>query len=525
MKRKNIFAVAVSIGLISASCQKETFEDVVAEENLGALNETLISKNGVLHFKSIDELKTKIDNYREDENKMNNQLADLYISGFRSLNPVLDENNKQLKKYYSEREKKSKIQDEENDIIADPFLASLVNERGEIVLGDSIYKFSDSRGVFSSKVIDSTYLINYVNNLDNEYKNMALEPCAIRMEQGGYTQVDEKIMRYVEPIQDCGGGGGGGGYTPTPPPPAPELQDIIDDLPICDGNAGGNWVQGIFGKSYVCRSYFEDRRRVKIEFWDQSYGFYKSVGIQVKNQTRTFGAWWASEADEIHLGINRVYLKYDYPQPQINSYNNAGLANPFAFKAPIYMYNGKFQIHTGIGFGENHTYGEIAIEVTKTAMPFFRLDDEPILNIYIPNLPVVDNYELNLSTNDILSESNFRSVYKMGIDFLKKHFGEQRAQEEVFAVTYQKSYDEIETLYFGERYSDTDENKLVRRLYKDHSFLIGGGWSDSGGGGGSTSFTLEPVTDFYRDYTKYEIDFYGAARRGSRWRGNRMIRE
>jgi len=506
------------------SCEKEEFSDSPIKDNITAKKKTEALKNGILHFSSKKDLEHKIESYRENDELLNNRLTELYLSGFQSFKPILDEDNKQLKQYYSKKKSKTKDEDIENNVIADPFLAALVNERKEIIVGDSIYKFTDSKGVFSSKVIDSTYLINYVNNLDTEYKNMELEPCSLRMEQGGYTQMDEKITRYIEPIQDCGGGGGGG-YTPTPTPPAPELQDIIDDLPICDGNAGGNWIQGIFGKSYVCRSYFEDRRRVKIEFWDQSYGFYKSVGIQVKNQTKTFGVWWASKADEIHLGINRVYLKYDYPQPKINSYNPAGFANPFAFKAPIYMYNGKFQIHTGIGYGENHTYGEIALEVTRTAMPYFRLDDEPILNIYIPNLPVIDEYELNLSTADILSESNFRAAYKMGIDFLKKHFGEQRAQEEVFAVTYQKNYDEIETLYFGERYSDTDENKLVRRLYKDNGFLIGGGWSDSGGAGGSTSFTLEPVTDFYRDYTKYEIDFYGAARRGSRWRGNRMIRE
>jgi len=42
-----------------------------------------------------------------------------------------------------------------------------------------------------------------------------------------------------------------------------------------------------------------------------------------------------------------------------------------------------------------------------------------------------------------------------------------------------------------------------------------GGWSFDG---------IKPADGFFRNYTHYELDFYGMARRGSTWRGNRMIR-
>ena len=41
---------------------------------------------------------------------------------------------------------------------------------------------------------------------------------------------------------------------------------------------------------------------------------------------------------------------------------------------------------------------------------------------------------------------------------------------------------------------------------------------------GTGKFNVKTADDYFRDYTHYELDFYGMARRGSTWRGNRMIR-
>lgn len=102
----------------------------------------------------------------------------------------------------------------------------------------------------------------------------------------------------------------------------------------------------------------------------------------------------------------------------------------------------------------------------------------------------------------------------------KTKYGTGKIPEE-FAVTYQKNTNEIEVLYFGERISATDENNLNKKFYSDVSFLISAAWGDSTE---NWKFNIKPAESAFRNYTHYEIDFYGMARRGNFWRENRMIR-
>lgn len=519
---KKITTLILAVPLLF-SCEKE---------NVGELDSSILSSSntsklddGRLIFSSREDLKSAITDFQKNESEtVSSKFNQLYNSGFRSLKPIVDPNNKNLINKLSQ-EIKSKSQTikaiaQEQEIISDPYLAALVNEDKEIVVNDTLYKFTLDKGLFYAHVKDSAHLQNYVENLIASGKNMQLEPCHTRLESGGITPIDETITRYIEPIESCGGGGGGGGGGYVPPVPSlseeERFQNVISNLTECNGTAGGNWVQNLFGDSFVCRSYFDGDHRIKTEFWNQGFGFYESVGAQVKTQTKTLGIWWASDSDEIHLGINRVALRYNYPQPQVLKYIS-GVPSTNTFRAPVYMYGGKFQVQSGMMNGIEYYYSDVALDVTKNALPFFRLDDEPILNIYIPNLPIIDEYEFNFSSGDITSESNIKAAYKMGIDFIKSQVPSGKKE---FAVTYQKNSNEIETIYFGERFSNTNDHHIERKFYEDAGFKIGGVW----GSGDGWSFSIEPVTEFYRDYTSYDLDFYGVARRGSNWKGNRMVK-
>ena len=122
-----------------------------------------------------------------------------------------------------------------------------------------------------------------------------------------------------------------------------------------------------------------------------------------------------------------------------------------------------------------------------------------------------------------------KELYKLGIKFLKSELGNQAGSE--FVVTYQKSATEVEVLYFGERYKSLNDNDISRFFYRDTEFVARvtfnpDGGSNSGSTGnpdGSFKFSFgAPKHSNFRDYTDYEIDFFGVARRGATWSGNRL---
>ncbi len=132
------------------------------------------------------------------------------------------------------------------------------------------------------------------------------------------------------------------------------------------------------------------------------------------------------------MGINKILLKYNYKQPNITSITHPQLFNN-TYKEPLYLYDGSFKVRRN---NENY-YVDTQLNITQNNLPFFNFGNEQILNIYIPNLPIIGDYDLNLTTQDITSQTNIKALYKMGIDFLKDKFNSGAKKE--FAVTYQKN--------------------------------------------------------------------------------------
>lgn len=521
---RSILFFCISCMVLSSSifmaCNKK---DVFTGDNQvlqKSIDKTIVG--GRFVFSSKESLSETINQLNtEKTEQLEDKFEKFYTTGFRSHTPVVNPENKQLIMKLSE-ERKLKLDllknsngtDEEFEFISDPFLAALVNENNEIIVNDTIYKFTKENGLFFAHLKDTTYLFDYIEKEFTSKENLKLtsvyvDPCETREELGGVTQVDDKILRYVNP-DDCyvdGGSTGGGGL---PPASEPSLQEIINSLPVCEGNRG-NIIDGLFGESYDCTSYFDDRTRVKIEFWDKKWLIYASVGVVVKTQTRTLGIWWASKSDEIHLGISRILLKYNYNAPTITSVSHPSYFSLHS-KAPLYLINGTFKIKEYFG---SQSFVEAAITCTDNSrLPFFDFENREILNIYIS-----EKNSIVFGSQDITSPANIKTLYQMGIDFLKAEFGSGVIPE--FAVIYQKTTEEIEVLYFGEHYSETNENMIKHKFYSNLAFEIK---YTHGDGDLLTRFSLETIPDSFRNYTHYELDFYGLAKRGNVWKGNRMVR-
>ena len=183
------------------------------------------------------------------------------------------------------------------------------------------------------------------------------------------------------------------------------------------------------------------------------------------------------------------------------------------------MYNQTFNIKTNSLGG----FSNIAINITENNLPFFQFDDIDVLNIYIPNLPIINDYSINLTTGDILSQSNIKQLYKMGIDFLKTKVNSNKD----FVISYQKTPTEIEVLYFGEQHHENDSNLIKKYFYKDVGFLFGTTVKDYNSNPDKkydTNFFFKPVDDYFRNYIYYDLDFYGMGKRNGTWKGNRMVR-
>lgn len=136
----------------------------------------------------------------------------------------------------------------------------------------------------------------------------------------------------------------------------------------------------------------------------------------------------------------------------------------------------------------------------------------------------------------------------MGLDFLNSpNVANSGTIPKNFSVIYQKDYNNIEVIYFGELYKKTNTNDLKRTLYNSGAnFVIGYAWTDGPKDIYTTEyhpisgdpfqvivgtdytfagkFTIKPVDDFFRDYTYYDLDFYAVGKRGNTWAGSRMIK-
>mgnify|MGYP000863374056 CR=1 FL=1 len=398
---------------------------------------------------------------------------------------------------------------EEENMISDPLLASFIDENNEIVVKDTLYKFT-TRGVFSSHLKDSLKLKSYLK--DRQPQLSAEELLKLRETASGKRQVADGVYRFIAPISELERNNIKeeqkriANLTP-----ANELQPIIDGLPITRGDR--NWfLHRIFGESRVATEHFDRRHRVKIEFFNQNYGFYKSVGISVRNQTRRFRIWWASKANEVVLGINYIYMTYKMPTAPLKELQAAKDENEFI----ILAYKGDFYFHA------QNNYLKSTFKVEEAKLPFIKYNNEKLLTIYIPSVAGYKiDYEKELFVSDLLSQKNIATLYKMGFDFLR-NIG---SKDKEFAVVRTPQFeDEIEAMYFAERYQGENTNKKKIHLSTDYGFLLTFTSSvDKKGGKWYNNFGVKPPE--LREYKTVKYDFYGMARVGGTWRGVRMVYE
>lgn len=304
---KRFFLSTILLSFIITSCKKDN-DTFVEDQKNEEPQQTLVTDGvvgGRYQFSSSESLSKMMGELRNDEELLEKKMKELYLKGFRPKYPIGDiENDPELIKLYEGRpdtvDDETEEEKEEENMISDPLLASFIDENNEIVVKDTLYKFT-TRGVFSSHLKDSLKLKNYLK--ERQPQLSAEELLKLRETTSGKQKVAEGVYRFIAPISELERNNiKEEQKRMTNLTPSNELQPIINGLPKTPGK--DNWfLHTLFGESRVATEHFDKRHRVKIEFFNQNYGFYKSVGISVRNQTRRFRIWWASKANEVVLGI------------------------------------------------------------------------------------------------------------------------------------------------------------------------------------------------------------------------------
>lgn len=359
--------------------------------------------------------------------------------------------------------------------------------------------------------------------------------CDYRRAEGGIREVDEGIHRFIAPLddnEDCGGGWSGGGYgggsgsgsgssttTYNAKTSNIGLNQLIQNLRTVE-NGSENWFQNIFGTYKYAHEYFNnDDYRFELDYWDQTWFIYRSIGIEAETHKEGWFWWNNTKSDEIVLGINKVHLVYNLPAPNIGYAQNfvQNTLNSLTTQ-PLYIHNGRFSIKNN-----NSIYTPIEIKILNNAqIPFFEFRDEAILNIYIGRVLGV-NINTDISYN-VLNDSNIKQLYKLGAEFLKEQASSNIGKR--FFVTVQKNLNEVDLLYFDEFQRVYNVAEVQKKFFSDWAWQVSVNSADGGANWSSdyglSNFTGSGFTSL-GDYKEKYIDIYGLARRGNEWKGLRLI--
>ena len=220
-----------------------------------------------------------------------------------------------------------------DELIEDNALKSLLNERGEIQVGNILYKVTPY-GTFFANVSKEAALKASFDNLSrqnditvrlvNPSSKLDLRGLSVKpTRQKDVLQLNNDVffidtfheaqLKVPAEPEDDGGGGGGGGYTPVNTDP----YGVMSDEYIEFKTGGGSITQTLFTNS-TRYNYFDSEYRISVLFYDRNYGIVKTLGLKVKLQKQGWFWWNKVDAQEIRAGWDYIVYKQTNSIPQIS---------------------------------------------------------------------------------------------------------------------------------------------------------------------------------------------------------------
>jgi hypothetical protein len=510
-----------------------------SDEPVGSKQENAIQSisdlqvvDGIIQISNKSSLTNIAKAYQKDaqgQNEFNNAIKTLQKNGFKPLTPIFEANDsKRIETFVKDKIKRlEKLESDlgitsktissstiklEDEIIADPFYSTLLNENREIVVGDDIYKYTEL-GLYFCKKEDKQILYDFLNNMTpaermtiitkNRTSTGIQYPNNELLEDVGSGISHFNKMLAPDPCDHnwamdfCAGGSG----------PAPQVQQAVlnaSNLGACAVETQG-FFEHIFGASEDCNDYYNDNRRIQTSFWNQNFLVYASVGTSArfqKQESAVWGAitWWEkSYATKMELGVNYVTYKYNYNVPMYNQ-------GYFNYSTTFFEYNGtKYNVN-----------GQV-IPTVPTGSGNFKFNtnsNQKVIDIWVlgANLQL-DNGQVNSyidqALNQLISQIN---AYDVKQELLaKKASGDLKANI-IYAVPFGNS---VKFITANAGWKANDEHVITQYFDFNFTFTYKNSYETTGdylsGLNGATS------------YTEVKAEVYGAALHNNLWRGRRLI--
>lgn len=504
-------------------------------------NEELLSpdeiqvEHGRLNFSSKAELNSLLAQFegKDFEEGLKSKIIELEEKGFKSLMPTFDESDESKVNEYIDFRINDLIErgridegartsyDDDNypevdldvefadEIVSDPNFASLLNQKREVVVEGVIYRYTDYGVLFTDLAL--------AENIDlavEEINSAKLVPAT----NGSPLMLPQNVSlqnELIEPLafdDDCGimlrcsgggtGGSGGSGSTGGTST-SPSRDEIRDNLKVCEYRA--NVLNKIFGPSETCIDKFESRKRVKVKTWAQNYLIFASTGVKIKSQSRRFRIWWANKIDELELGYSIASFKYT----GIGSWPSSGIVNPVDFH---YELNGYIVDQYG-----RYVSGTSPARNLFTNFPL--PNDQQVLKIWIykPIQDVIKSLTGNSVTHLEYTGADFNKAVRKMVDNavkeLKKKGKSISSQPEAVIIFDDPEWNNMNFVYTNWKSVKTNENK-ISKVFDWNTAQIGIKKNSSG---------TSPTYSAPKKPKDFNIVCYGMGRRGSSWRGGRIV--
>ncbi|MDX6189944.1 hypothetical protein SGQ83_11335 [Flavobacterium sp. Fl-318] len=504
--------------ILTASCQND-IENENKEEALSLHNNYEIV-DGIIKIESVQKLKNILKTYQNDvqaQNDFNDEIRQIQTKGFKSLTPMFDEDDvKKMEDFIvAKKAKKQKMNSEygisndvsgdenfdvEDDLIQDPSFAAILNENRELIVGDSLYKYTE-QGLYFCLEKNRQKLYNYLNGLKSSSKKNNLT-----RKMAMVAPVDEEISFFIPedrpflevplpdiPVQD-----------PFPVKPTPRL--MKSSLPISRVDNDG-FFEKIFGESEVDTEEYGDGRRIKIKFWNQNYFIFSSLGCSARFQKRVkilgVSGWQKSYATQIELGVNDISYEYNYNVPVYNvaKYNYENFF--IEINGVKYAGSGKQIIEFPSG-ATNFPYSgsspqEVTVSIFRQDLFEIKCDANKVYN-QVVDVAVKQAFKAIVAQNPALTEVG-KKVENGDLTY------------KVVAVNPLLNKATISTQ--GMKWTNNNDNAITH--YFDFNFVL------------TYSSDYNNPEDYLKGlqgstkYARVRADIYGAALHDNVWKGRRLI--